>query len=189
MAGYHGYSMSNNAVQAYGAGERPRSRWNRADMLAEIADQMTGKEDYTMQDVERLRASEIRGLFLVWSSWHHTSSMYNRTEFYRVDSTPVTLELINETISNRTAPEPKRTAHDQKCRVRFGQWEGTRRHPRLKWYEAYAIIREKWVYLEGGSRIRTDRSHLEIIATFGRAPRGTADTFGQIAKQMQKGTK
>lgn len=27
MAGYQGYSMSNNAVQAYKHGEKPRSKW------------------------------------------------------------------------------------------------------------------------------------------------------------------
>lgn len=29
MAGYSGYSMSNNAVDAYESGEKPRSKWTK----------------------------------------------------------------------------------------------------------------------------------------------------------------
>lgn len=34
MAGYQGYSMSNNAVQAYKQGEKPRSKWTKAEVVA-----------------------------------------------------------------------------------------------------------------------------------------------------------
>lgn len=33
MAGYSGWSMSNNAVTAYEDGEKPLSRWTKVDIL------------------------------------------------------------------------------------------------------------------------------------------------------------
>ena len=36
MAGYNGYSMSNNAVSAYDNGEKPLSKWRKSDILEEI---------------------------------------------------------------------------------------------------------------------------------------------------------
>lgn len=32
MAGYNGFSMSNNAVAAYEDGEKPLSKWTKADI-------------------------------------------------------------------------------------------------------------------------------------------------------------
>lgn len=36
MAGYSGYSMSNNAVDAYENGEKPYSKWTKQDLLIDI---------------------------------------------------------------------------------------------------------------------------------------------------------
>ena len=39
MAGYNGWSMSNNAVEAYANGEKPLSKWSKADILEAIEEQ------------------------------------------------------------------------------------------------------------------------------------------------------
>lgn len=39
MAGYFGYSMSNNAVEAYENGSKPFSKWTKADILELIEDE------------------------------------------------------------------------------------------------------------------------------------------------------
>lgn len=33
MAGYYGYSMSNNAVEAYKSGEKPFSKWTKTEII------------------------------------------------------------------------------------------------------------------------------------------------------------
>ena len=38
-AGYHGYSMSNNAVAAYDNGEMPLSKWTKSAILNELVEQ------------------------------------------------------------------------------------------------------------------------------------------------------
>jgi hypothetical protein len=66
MAGYDGYSMSNNAVAAYEDGEAPAS-----EVARRIGRGATAKA-----------VAEV----LPRSSWHHTSKMYNCTNFYDLDA-------------------------------------------------------------------------------------------------------
>lgn len=77
MAGYDGYSMSNNARIAYQSGERPLSKWNKDAFLDEVAD--LEREIY-----EKVKNTPIYILkeFLGYSAWHHTSKHYNITKFY-----------------------------------------------------------------------------------------------------------
>lgn len=77
MAGYDGYSMSNNARLAYQSGERPLSKWNKNAFLEEVAD-LEG-EIY-----EKVKNTPIFILkeFLDYSAWHHTGKHYNITKFY-----------------------------------------------------------------------------------------------------------
>lgn len=45
MAGYCGYSMSNNAVSAYRCGEMPLSKWLKSDLIDSIEDVLENKTD------------------------------------------------------------------------------------------------------------------------------------------------
>ena len=40
MAGYYGYSMSNNAVSAYEEGEMPLSKWTKQGVIEYIANDL-----------------------------------------------------------------------------------------------------------------------------------------------------
>lgn len=40
MSGYCGYSMSNNAVEAYRSGEKPKSKWTKREIIEEIKRQI-----------------------------------------------------------------------------------------------------------------------------------------------------
>lgn len=88
MAGYKGYSMSNNAVSAYENGEKPLSRWTKAAIMdaldIECARGYLPQE--ALEAAKKMTAAELKNLVLRRSSWHHTSKMYNRTVFYEVDS-------------------------------------------------------------------------------------------------------
>jgi len=68
MAGYHNYSMSNNAVTAYDSGECPISKL--PDALG-----------VSMNLIKRA----IAELNIRRSSYHHTSKFYNATDFYRIE--------------------------------------------------------------------------------------------------------
>jgi hypothetical protein len=77
--GYDGISMSWNARDAYASGERPLSRWSKADIVESV------KELNPDIDISRLNMKTIRAKFLVESGWHHTGMYYQKTYFYFVD--------------------------------------------------------------------------------------------------------
>lgn len=113
MAGYNGYSMSNNAVAAYEDGEKPLSKWTKKVLFEEI--EYINEEVYKLIIESKLTAKEIKDEFLFNSSWHHTSMHYNETNFYKLDEEKINsftqkeLELI---ISCRK-PKIKKTKEEK----------------------------------------------------------------------------
>lgn len=182
MSGYNGYSMSNNAVMAYENGEKPFSKWTKAEILEVLAEKKTAEY---MEAVKRLTVSETKSLFLNMTSWHHTSSMFNRTEFYSV-SLDIPIEAIAGTIARRTPKHEKKADTAIKARIIYGEWTGSRRHPKLVETESYAVIVGNWAYLPGGQKKRTDGKHVKVLETYKTAPKGTADTFKEITRRMAK---
>lgn len=108
MAGYHGWSMSNNAVQAYEDGEKPMSKWTKQAFIETIAD-MTGKdEEEVKKALKPYSASVLRSRLLGRSSWHHTSSHYNRTDFYNIEPFKTLDEVIYVVSGRREEDEEAR---------------------------------------------------------------------------------
>jgi hypothetical protein len=88
MAGYFDQSMSNNAMDAYSNGEKPKSKWTKKTILAEIQRKMKCVELELVCSFDKLKKLPLPVLqenFLEYSSWHHTSMYYNRTDFFRLD--------------------------------------------------------------------------------------------------------
>ena len=88
MSGYYVYSMSNNAIAAYSSGEKPLSKWSKAGILSAVRDARNRGEIELSYDVEllnKLKLSVLQDVVLSYSGWHHTSSRYNRTDFYCLD--------------------------------------------------------------------------------------------------------
>lgn len=90
MAGYSGYSMSNNAVAAYESGERPASKWTKKAIIARILELTAEREgdgeplSIDIDFIKSLPVKTLKDIALCESSWHHTSKMYNRTKFFDV---------------------------------------------------------------------------------------------------------
>lgn len=82
-AGYYKYSMSNNAVDAYANGEMPLSKWTKTAILRELQDLEVSQD--IIKIAKTLPLTDLKAIFLYKSSWHHTSKMYNRTDFYSVN--------------------------------------------------------------------------------------------------------
>ena len=83
MSGYCGYSMSNNAVDAYRCGEKPFSKWLKTDLIDAIEDAIEDKTD--IAKFKKLTVKQLKSHFLCKTSWHHTYKMYNVTDFYSID--------------------------------------------------------------------------------------------------------
>lgn len=104
MAGYSGKAMSRNAVIAYAYGEKPISKWTKKAILEEVA---LYEEEHgcNFPQIRKLTLAELKEELLSNSSWHHTSTLYNCTDFYAIDTRGIerlTPERVNKIITERT---------------------------------------------------------------------------------------
>ena len=133
MAGYYGYSMSNNAVDSYNSGEKPLSKWSKANILDALSPEQR-------EAAKGMSLAALRELFLEYRGWHHTSSHYNRTEFYGIaeELNEITVEQIEEAAErDKKEREEKRALTPKKsapkyitAKVSYVYWTGTRKHPK-----------------------------------------------------------
>lgn len=141
MAGYNGYSMSNNAVQAYNDGEKPMSKWTKTAILEALKGIGTSK----LALLRKVDAATLKRRFLVRTSYHHTSSRYNKTDFYTVNVCAAE-ELTVQDIQALTAGTQKNDA-PQKVEytgnIEYIEWEGTRKHPKAIKQELRDVIIEE----------------------------------------------
>lgn len=146
MAGYHGYSMSNNAVTAYANGEMPKSKWTKTAILSELRDQTTPDR---LALLKGKTVAELRELALKRSSWHHTSSHYNRTDFYVVDTVHINSvsiqSLAGYSLSKKEEKPIERTAV-------YLEWSGTRKHPKATEVVVKGIVKGNWFHLPNGTK-------------------------------------
>jgi murein DD-endopeptidase MepM/ murein hydrolase activator NlpD len=123
--GYDGYSMSNNARDAYAHGEKPLSKWTKADIVSEIEEIRPDLVDV----LKKIPLNTLKNELLYKSSWHHTSSMYNRTNFYSLDESKLE-SLTEENISNWDTSKPAQDVVKYKGKIEYIEWTGSRNHPK-----------------------------------------------------------
>ena len=134
MAGYHNYSMSNNAVNAYANGEKPLSKWTKSAIIAAADEYLTEEEDAQReQKLAWLRAAtlaKLKDFALRVSSWHHTSCHYNATDFYSLDERALDC-MTAEDAAELLAKDVKPAAPARRLgSIEWLEWGGTRKHPK-----------------------------------------------------------
>lgn len=150
MSGYNGYSMSNNAVQAYEDGEMPLSKWNKSTILEAIqnSDEIT---DDKKQVLHSLSAGQLKTL-LTYSSWHHTSNHYNKTEFYRIDVDKINDMSISDLQHIQASQTEKKEPEKSVRKVAYIVWGGSRNYPTKKRYEETCEIVGNWAMTSNGRK-------------------------------------
>lgn len=131
-SGYDGYSMSNNARAAYANDEKPLSKWSKEDIIY-CASRIN---KYKAMLLKKVSLEDLRNHLLTRTSWHHTSSYYNQTDFYSFDEEAY--EDVHESDINRwveahkqdVADKKKETPRIRKGRIDYLVWSGSRAHPR-----------------------------------------------------------
>lgn len=137
-SGYSGYSMSNNAVEAYDRGEMPLSKWSKTEILNALGN---AYDQETVEEAKKLNASELRDMFLTKTGYHHTGKFYNSTNFYIFDDyrdKNETLEEIRSSVQYnkrmkelaKKTPKVKPKKEIKYAHVGYTEWEGTRKHPK-----------------------------------------------------------
>lgn len=168
MSGYFGYSMSNNACVAYDEGKMPLSKWKKADILAALKE--SNGEDFAML-AKSYTVKILKKAVLECREWHHTSSRYNRTDFYEVKQYDCIDEMLADIkfsadmqpAKNEEKPVPER------WHVKYGVWSGSRRHPKLTWVEAdgtldgdrYSAV---WFTADDGTRKKVDGNYFKLLS-------------------------
>lgn len=187
MAGYSGYSMSNNAIAAYDDGEKPLAKWTKIEMLEEIERKIEEEEtSLDFETIKKLHKEELKDIFLIYSSWHHTSKMYNRTEFFEISIDDVTNEKIQEAILER-AEKPKPTKKEVipffYADVIFKEWEGSKKYGKFIEIESQAIIQGNNAFLlPYGNRKMVSGKYFKIKKQYTRKPK----TFSKIQVEQIK---
>lgn len=147
MAGYRGFSMSNNAADAYNSGEKPFSKWTKKEILKEI-ESLNVK---TFELFKKMKVKTLKDNFLYKSSWHHSSKFYNEVDFYSVDIDKI--ESVSEkelnNLLNISAKKEKEKEVIGEITVQV--WGGTRKHPKIIDYDTRkGIVKGDFLYFDGG---------------------------------------
>lgn len=98
QSGYCGSSMSVRAMEAYEAGEKPKSKWTKKVMLAAIKETLWYYDKDTEENMalfSKFKKDELFNEFFEWSSWHHTGKFANETDFYDVNEEKV-IDFLND---------------------------------------------------------------------------------------------
>lgn len=184
--GYIGQKMSERAMEAYENGEMPLSKWTKSVILENIETEKKGESE----KLKKYSAETLRDYFLILSSWHHTAKYFNRTNFYEFYMPErISYEKLDE-LEKQNKDEKKRKKNRENemtiALVKYGEWEGTRRHPKLAEYKELAIIKGNVAYFSDGRTKRTTGKHFEVIETYSRCPYGHADEINKIRKKLKR---
>lgn len=168
MSGYYGYSMSNNAVNAYNCGEMPISKWTKTAILAEIKRAIDNglTLQVSFEDLARLPASEFKAHFLFQSSWHHTSSYYNETNFYELDLDCLEKVTAEQIQSWKSAAKTKKQTNKQegvRWECSFLEWSGSRNYPKATRITEEGVVKGNWFYRKDGSKKKTTANGFQFI--------------------------
>lgn len=153
MAGYSGYSMSNNAVMAYEDGEKPLSKWTKAEIMEGI------------EKLQKMPIKLLKEVALSYSSWHHTSNRFNKTDFYSIDEDKLE-ELTDDKIEkmvfdykSEKVPGPV----EERWRCAFLEWSGTRKHPKATEIVEEGVVKGDWFYRNDGTKKKTTANGFKFI--------------------------
>lgn len=160
MAGYCGYSKSNNAVAAEREGKFPKSKWTKSMILAKLSQQME-TDSIKYISLSKKPLAYLKYLCLESNEWHHTSSWYLTTDYYEVqDMSDWSTEAIEESYQNwskymdQQKAEKKAEAEKKPSQYEceFLVWSGSRNHPKATAYIEIGEIKGSWFYSSYGKK-------------------------------------
>lgn len=197
QSGYVGCKMSERAKEAYDSGERPMSKWNKWDIICELENDL---DDDAIAKLSKYSAQALKNVCLEWTSWHHTGSYANETDFYQViDGRDVDLvqmfkdldaedKYLKEERKKKKEEKKKADMTEIKCQFEYGEWSTYNSHHYLNRYKRYGIKKGNWIYYIERSCLKkkmVSGKHVNILQTFDCAPKGKAENFNEIKRQMK----
>lgn len=167
--GYIGQSMSENAKFAYDSGLLSKAKISKYDLESADIDLPVGFIKSLMPTI------------ITPTEWHHTGKFYNATDFYDMQDVKEQLADIDidrhleiykkEQEEKRLEQERKRNEKGYYAYLEYGEWGGTRKHPKLTHFKDYAFIKGKWAYINEFTKKKIDGKHFEILKTYKIKPK------------------
>ncbi len=203
--GYNGYSRSVRSSEAIEGHEMPLSMIKK-DRIDSFLRDAKEEEYHKIADIYFLQTLPVS----IWkfaakdlgrSSWHHTSSYYNKTDHYSLYAISDDLLENYDDIAQRHKNLKENEKREKENKVltygvlKVEIWGGTRNRPKLEGHETMAgIVDGDWLYHEGGrNNIYANKtverhefdSYGDLVKAFPQF-KGTVKTFNKIIKQRQK---
>lgn len=143
MAGYDGWSMSNNAIEAYKNGEKPISKWKKSEILHQIEEMVDNGElslNCSFMVLEKTPEDMLKKVCLYKSSWHHTGKYYQITNFYSLDIKAIrklTDERLRKEVSDyreqrKQLRQEKENAAEELWECTYSKWSVSRGRRKVK---------------------------------------------------------
>lgn len=173
-SGYSGYRMSKRAVEAYANNERPKSKWTKADMIDAVALAVEGENtQFNPNTLSRYSKDTLFSVFFCYSSWHHTGSYCNATDFYELVDEDALLNITEQELIDieERIKEEKKAAKARKKKeeenpevwlCEYLVWGGSRNHPVAEEHTAAGIIRGNWLFTNDGKK-KTDSKGFRML--------------------------
>ena len=121
---YISKKMSVNAQKAYDFGEKPKSKWNKNEILEGLKSQ--DLDLALIKQFKNIKVSILKDNLLCLSSYHHTGSFYNKTNFYMVKEFFCNEELkeaLQDCLKEQeTAKQNKQDFVVEYCFIRYNVW-------------------------------------------------------------------
>lgn len=171
--GYDGWSMSNNARDAYANGEMPISKWSKTEILNRVREINPKAADL----LKNVSVFVLKEKVLKQTSWHHTSMKYNKTAFYIVDE-----DLVNSLTEKQIAEwsDIKKTVSTKTYKGNFTyvKWIGNGRNVKANVQNLENVNIEE----RGSFYYVTDNDGSLIV----KKKIGSNGTFVKTAEEIQK---
>lgn len=117
--------------------------------------------------IKKLPVKVLKEVCLTYSSWHHTSNHYNKTDFYSLDVDRIenlTDDKIEELLLDyKTGKKVESKPSEEKWECAFLEWSGSRKHPVATEVIEEGIIKGNWFYRKDGSKKKTTANGFRFI--------------------------
>lgn len=171
-SGYVGARRSVRSQKAVDSFEVPISMINKSlieDFLSEYEDDFSKADLNYLEKVSVTKWKYIAKERVTASSWHHTSSYFNKTKHYNLNAVAEKILEIKETLDEEYIAY-KESQKKEGADVKYGVikvqvWGGSRKRPKLEGYEEVAgIIIGDWLFYKNNHSVNGSISKYKTTA-------------------------
>ena len=176
-SGYVGQSMSKRAENAYADGLLSKAKIKKDNLVQVGIDLPVGFIKWLMPSI------------ITPTEWHHTGKHFNETDFYDLEDVKEQLEELDVPSLQENYNEERESIKQEKgyyALIEYGEWSGSRKHPKLTHYEDFAYVKGNWAYISDDKKKSIVGNHYEELKTYKiKHKRMDVETRNNIFKKLK----